>query len=133
MAQLTISRVRQGADDLVRVELANIGVLSEVPVHPGTSHREGVFRALDYMLAGLELPASDGSWRPIALYNPITHQIAHQAVPDTAVYTDGAALEVPLYGLAAMLEDDRLVLPGRSIPRLVADTRSTRLALAAHA
>jgi len=130
MAQLAFSRVGDGL--LLRVEIANVGILAEVPLRKATSHREGIFEALDSMLATLEVPSSRGRWRKAALYNPLTAQVAFKAVPETVVYTDGRPLTIPAYGLQGALDDEVLRLDGRELPRLVADSRSTRTALAAH-
>lgn len=132
MAQLAVSRHPATAGDLLRVDLPNVGTLSEVLVEEGVSHREGLFLAMDDMLTNLEMPSADGSWCRIALYNPLTHQIAFRPVPDTEVYTDGASLEIPLYGLPARIDSDALLVGSRNLPRLVANVLSTRTALASH-
>jgi hypothetical protein len=132
MAQLAIARVTTPHGDALRVDLPNIGTLVEIPVVHEVSRREGVFRAMDAMLANLEMPSSDGRWCRVALYNPLTHQIAFEAVPRTKVYTDGLSLEIPLYGLPADVDDDGMTIGVRKLPRLVANASSTRSALASH-
>jgi hypothetical protein len=133
MAQLSFGHVTSGTETLLRVELANVGVLAEILLPEGTSRREGIFQALDGMLATLEVPASRGRWRKVALYNPLTSQVAFGPVPETLVYTDGRALEVPAYGLRGVVEAGVLRVEGRELVRLKADARSTSIALAAHA
>jgi len=135
MAQLVLSRRRapEVGTDVVCVDLPNVGTLIEVPVPSDVSRREGVFVALDTALAGLELPAAGGNWCRVALYNPLTRQVAVGPVPVTEVYTDGADLDVPVYGLQAALADGSLVVESRRLGRLSASVRSTRSALAAHA
>lgn len=132
MAQLAISRRVTSDGPLLRVDLPNVGLLAEVPLDDETSHREGIFRALDSMLATLEIPSSKGRWCRVGLYNPITAQVALHPVPRTEVYTDGLELTIPAYGLPAEVVDQGLLLAARRLPLLVADTRSTRAALAAH-
>lgn len=132
MAQLAISRHPAPAGELLRVDLPHAGTLTEVRIEEGVSRREGLFRAMDDMLANLEMPSADGSWCSVGLYNPLTHQIAFRAVPETEVYTDGSLLEIPLYGMPARLGDDVLHVGARALPRLVANVLSTRTALASH-
>lgn len=132
MAQLAVSRRSSTGGDLLRVDLPNVGTLVEVRVEEGVSRREGLFLAMDDMLANLEMPSADGSWCRVGLYNPLTHQIAFRPVPDTEVYTDGSSLEVPLYGLPACIEEEALLVGLRTLPRLVANVLSTRAALASH-
>lgn len=132
MAQLAVSRRPATGGDLLRVDLPNVGTLSEVRVEERVSHREGLFLAMDDMLANLEMPSADGSWCRIALYNPLTHQIAFRPVPDTEVYTDGASLEIPLYGMPARMDGEELLVGVRTLPRLIANVFSTRTALASH-
>lgn len=132
MAQLAISRRTAPENDLLRVDLPNVGTLAEVRIGRTVSRREGLFMALDDMLANLEMPSADGSWCRVALYNPLTLQIAFRSVPDTEVYTDGDPLEIPLYGATARLAGGALLLGSRELPRLVANVSSTRAALASH-
>lgn len=132
MSQLLISRRPVSEGDLLRVDLPNVGTLSETKISESVSRREGLFLAMDDMLANLEMPSVEGSWCRIGLYNPSTHQIAFRPVPHTEVYTDGRVLEVPIYGLPARLEEGTLLVGGRSLAHLVANVLSTRTALASH-
>ena len=134
LAQLQFRRAPapSGAGSVLSVRAPHVGVLYEYAVDDGVSDREAVFRALDEMLARLELPASDGSWHPVALANPFSHQVAFGAVPHTEVFTDGAPLELRAFGSLARLEDGVLVIGDRALPLSRLDARTTQASLAAH-
>lgn len=134
LAQLQFRRTPapSGAGSVLSVRTPHIGVLYEHVLDAAVSDREAVFHALDQMLASFELPANDGSWCPVALANPFSHQVAFGAVPHTEVFTDGAPLELRTFGSLARLEDGVLVIGERTLSRMHLDARSTQASLAAH-
>lgn len=98
----------------------------------GASERETVFEILDTALGELDVPAADGSWRRVALYNPLTAQVAVGAVPDTETFTDSEPLTLDLHGTYASLCGGVLVIGGRELPPLVPNSELVKRSLAAH-
>ena len=121
---------------VLHVSAPHVGLLGKIAVAEDLSQREAVFRALDDVLASLELPAADGSWYRAALYNPTTFQIALGAIPATEVYGDGRPVPVHPFGSLLTLRtfdgSEHLELGGRVLPKCSPTARNTQMALASH-
>ena len=120
------------AGSVLRVEAPHAGTLGVYPLVEGVSDREAVFEALDDLLAHLEMPGRSGQWFKVALYNPLSCQIAFAPVPDTMVFTDQLPLDIPACGVTAVIEGDRMDVQGRLLSQLIPGMQSTQRALAAH-
>lgn len=112
-----------GAD--VEVHVPGLGVVSRVPLlgppdagvsaapaaAGGLSRREAVFRALDAALDSARVPVGR-SWARLAFYNPLSAEVAVDAVPRTVAFCCSAPLELPLEGALGVVADGTLRVAG---------------------
>lgn len=111
---LSTIRYRWNADHTaVRMFSPTRELLADLVLPAGTSDREAAFLCCEHALdkSRLRRFAQDGTAvrTRVALYNPLTGEVALGSTPDTIVY-GGAVLETPAHGVLGTVSGEELVL-----------------------
>ena len=116
-----------------KVSSRDLGDLVSIPYNIEWSDREAIYQGLNAVLATAVLPTMTGAWVKVALYNPISYQVAFRAVPETRVYSAGCLVNIPEAGTAGTVDDECIRLDGCVLEYVVPGVRSTRYAFESHA
>jgi hypothetical protein len=120
------------AADTLSVSAPQTGVLATLPFDKIKSTREMIFAALDVVLKSGSVPAGNGQWLSIALYNPISFQVAVGSVPDTKIYSCAKSLSLEPFGTISTLTKSKLTINDIDLVPVKATAFSTHMTLAAH-
>lgn len=127
MADLRLS-VHQGH---VQVRTANLVTLVSIPDDETLTEEERAFCAFDAVLERAHILNQAGELAAIALYNPVTGQVAVGHVPFTEVFSDDRPLSLPLEGAPARLIGGELHVGGRILPQVSPSVASVIAAVSA--
>jgi hypothetical protein len=123
---------REGDGTHLVVAAPGLPELARVVLPEGMSDREAVFRGMDAVLGSARAATASG-WCRIGLYNPLSEQVAVDAVPSTVCFTDHRPVDIPAGGLLAVADSDGVRLPdGRELPAAEESLAEVQRALAAH-
>lgn len=111
-------------------------LLATVAVPAGTEPRWAAFLACDAALETARVTRDDERGRlvtaRVALYNPLSFQIAVSGIPATRVFDPETPLLLPADGLLATLDEDLLELGGRTLVETELDVDTVARAAGAH-
>lgn len=105
--------------------------IATVTVAPGTGRREAALAALDAALAAT-FHTPDGQRLDVALYNPVTSEVAVRPLPHTISYGP-AELHIPASGARARRSGVELIVAGHHLTVRAASLEVARRAARLHA
>lgn len=111
-------------------------VLATVPVPAGTEPRWAAFSAMDAALEHGRVVREDADGdlvtARVAFYNPLSLEIALDAVPLTRVFGNGEPVLLDRTGTLSWLDDDTLGVGGRLLAETSVDMAAIARAAGAH-